>query len=157
HAGAGRRRHWPGADQAAHGCHGRPGERGEHKRRGLHLYAALQARRARLKCGDAGGLALDQRADHFVAFAAEDFELSDRARRDFYVAIDIGDAVDFRRVGFGAEGVGFGVFVPAVADGLDVFADHGLETLVGERGLHFHEAIVALIDIVLVDVAGEIA
>jgi hypothetical protein len=50
-----------------------------------------------------------------------------------------------------------GVFIPAVADGLDGLADHGLAAVVREGGLHFHEAVVALVDIVLIDVIGEIA
>ena len=61
-----------------------------------------------------------------MAFAAGDCDGADRAFGDFSSAFHIYNAVDFRGVGFGAEGVGFGVFVPAVADGVHCAADRSI-------------------------------
>src|SRR6185295_18563427 len=79
--------------------------------------------------------------NEFVPFATNDLDFEDFAVGNFVFAVDIDDAVDFRGVRLGAAGISLGVVVPAVIDDVYSLADHGLAAGMGERGLHFHEAV----------------
>src|SRR5689334_20586279 len=54
--------------------------------------------------------------DQFVPFAADDLDFENGAVGDVFLAVDIDDAVDFRRVGFGAAGIGLRLVIPAIID-----------------------------------------